>query len=170
MRRFSTMYPKIPSGTAGEAGKGPGLNTWVAMETVTLRELLEEKSARGTEWRRREWREIHRKIGEGGLRKEDGKAYRAIFFFWLELMVWTKVTSFPQRPFEEVVYCYMHETRGAGSNLIPCSALTECTNISPRVDILISNALRSVWAESRRWVCFWLQIHHICVWAICCCC
>lgn len=49
MRGFGTTYPKIPSSTAGEAGKEPGLNTWVAMETVTLGALLEEKTARGVE-------------------------------------------------------------------------------------------------------------------------
>ena len=65
MRGFGTTYPKIPSSTAGEAGKEPGLNTWVAMATVTLGALLEEKTARGVEWRRREWRETRRKIGEG---------------------------------------------------------------------------------------------------------
>lgn len=45
MRRFGTTYPKIPSSTAGETG----LNTWVAMATVTLGALLEEKTARGIE-------------------------------------------------------------------------------------------------------------------------
>lgn len=49
MRGFGTTYPKIPSSTAGEAGKEPGLNTWVAMATVTLGALLEEKTARGVE-------------------------------------------------------------------------------------------------------------------------
>lgn len=60
MRRFSTTYPKIPSSTAGEAGKELGLNTWVAMATVTL-----GGTARGIEGRRREWRETHWKNGEG---------------------------------------------------------------------------------------------------------
>lgn len=49
--------------------------------------------------------------------------------------MWRRVTGFQRRPFVEGVYCHIHETRGAGSNLIPCSALTKCTNISPRVDI-----------------------------------
>lgn len=59
MRCFSTTYPKIPSNIVGEAGKEPGLNTWVAMATVTLGALLKEKTARGIKWR-----ETHWKIGE----------------------------------------------------------------------------------------------------------
>lgn len=38
MKSPSTTNPKIPSSTAGEAERGPGLNTWVAMATVTLGE------------------------------------------------------------------------------------------------------------------------------------
>lgn len=52
MRRFGTTYPKILSRTAGEAGKESGLNTWVAMATVTLghcqrRRLLEKLNEGG---------------------------------------------------------------------------------------------------------------------------
>lgn len=36
IRHLNATHPKIPSSTAGEAGKELGLNTWVAMATVIL--------------------------------------------------------------------------------------------------------------------------------------
>ena len=101
----------------------------------------------------------------GGLWKktEDGKAYRTIFFlpswsWWWggESLVFSYVL------FAEGVCSYIHETRGAGSNLIPCSALANCTNISPGEDV--SNAVRGARTESRSWaVVGWRFVTFVCV-------
>lgn len=85
----------------------------------------------------------HRENGRGGgLRKEDRKAYCTIFLFIFHYLKLTRrCIGFQRWPFTKGLYRSIHATRGAGSNLIPGSALTKCTNISPRVDI--SHAVRS---------------------------
>lgn len=85
---------------------------------------------------------------EGGLR-EGWKSLSHHLFFPIQVDSVEKSRWFSGWLFVEGVYCYIHETRGAGTNLIPCSALTKCTNISLRVDI--SYTVRSVSAESGSW-------------------
>lgn len=75
---LSTTYPKIPSSTAVEAGKEPGLKAWVTMATVTL-----GGTARGIEGRRREWRQTHQKK-RGRIEKRGWKSlwHRLFFSSW----------------------------------------------------------------------------------------
>lgn len=83
-------------------------------------------------------------MGEGeDWEKRIEKLIALLFFFswsW-QHGGWRRITGFQRWPFTKGLYFYIHATRGAGSNLIPCSSLTKCTNIYPIVDI--SHAVRS---------------------------
>lgn len=154
-------------------GKEPGLNTWVAMATVTLGARLEEKTVRGIEWRRREWRETHQKKNRrgGGLKTEDGKAYRAIFLFASspELRRWRSVPGFLRMALfveEEHSVLYV-KAGGSWLKFNPPAPLWQSVQIyPPRVDT--SHAARS--ARQPRTCSAFLaaRLSHLCVWAICC--
>lgn len=98
---------------------------------------------RGIEWRRREWRETHWKIGEGeDWEKRIEKLIALFFCFFFFCWSWGgRICWFSAMAFYWRTACYIHATWGAGTNVIPCSALTKCTNLSPRADI--SHTVRS---------------------------